>query len=94
MFPPAALPALPMARAAPCGTPPLDAAVGAEPKVAGDAPQGADCRAGERGGGGGVSSVLLRHLKALHERYGEFAEENGYVRCEDKEVRPRMYDVV
>ena len=34
----------------------------------------------------GCSSVLRRRLKALHERYGEFAEENGYVRCEDKEV--------
>lgn len=34
----------------------------------------------------GCSSVLLRRLKALHERYGEFAEENGYVRCEDTEV--------
>lgn len=33
------------------------------------------------------SSILCRRLRALHGRYGEFAEENGYVRCEDKEVR-------
>lgn len=43
-------------------------------------------REGERRG---RSSVLLRRLKALHERYGEFAEENGYVRCEDTEVRKK-----
>ena len=39
----------------------------------------------------GCSSVLLRRLKALHERYGEFAEENGYVRCEDTEVCDFVY---
>lgn len=32
-------------------------------------------------------SLLRRRLKYLHERYGEFAEDNGYVRCEDSEVR-------
>lgn len=37
----------------------------------------------------GCSSVLLRRLKSLHERYGEFAEENGYVRCEDAEVKEK-----
>lgn len=31
-------------------------------------------------------SLLRRRLHALHERYGEFAEDNGYVRCEDTEV--------
>lgn len=34
-----------------------------------------------------VSCVLTRRLKAIHQRYGEFAEENGYVRCEDVQVR-------
>lgn len=37
---------------------------------------------------GAVSSVLQRRLKDLHGRYGEFAEDNGYVRCEDAEVSP------
>lgn len=36
------------------------------------------------------SSVVRRRLKALHERYGEFAEENGYVRCEDREASMRQ----
>lgn len=35
-------------------------------------------------------SLLRRRLQALHQRYGEFAEDNGYVRCEDTEVR--MYE--
>lgn len=33
------------------------------------------------------SSVLTGRLKVLHQRYGEFAEENGYVRCEDVQVK-------
>ena len=43
---------------------------------------------------GWCSSVLRRRLKALHERYGEFAEENGYVRCEDKEVIDLVFFVL
>lgn len=31
-------------------------------------------------------SLLRRRLQDLHARYGEFAEDNGYVRCEDTEV--------
>lgn len=31
-------------------------------------------------------SLLRRRLQALHQCYGEFAEDNGYVRCEDTEV--------
>lgn len=47
---------------------------------------GDDGSAGEQKSKKSVSSVLLRRVQALHKRYGEFAEENGYVRCEDTEV--------
>ncbi|CAN0494154.1 unnamed protein product, partial [Ectocarpus sp. 12 AP-2014] len=30
-------------------------------------------------------------VQALHKRYGEFAEENGYVRCEDTEVVSKIF---
>ena len=38
----------------------------------------------------GFSSVLVRRLQELHARYGEFAEENGYVRCDDAQVSERL----
>lgn len=68
---------------------PLDAGCGeaAANDAAAAAVSGAESPVGSHGG---FSSVLLRRLQALHQRYGEFAEENGYVRCEDKEVCARM----
>ncbi|CAM9953061.1 unnamed protein product [Scytosiphon promiscuus] len=92
MFPPAVRPASPKEGAVPSGTSPTGA-IDVEAAVTGDAPVAsrADARDAELERRGGVSSVLLRRLQALHERYGEFAEENGYVRCEDKEVVSKIF---
>ncbi|CAM9755587.1 unnamed protein product, partial [Ectocarpus sp. 8 AP-2014] len=64
------------------------AAPGATP---GGTALGDEGSAGEQKSKKSVSSVLLRRVQALHKRYGEFAEENGYVRCEDTEVVSKIF---